>query len=256
MTAESPQQPPIRFRGRNFLALVVAPDPPLEEWLLRLDDWLTRAPSFFKGRPVILDISAMSIERSEIPAVVAAVQSRNLRVMGVDGADVEWLGIGTPAQLLGGKASPAPEFRSEGQGAAAEAASPEAQAPAASAEPAQAAAEPAGEGEATSLVIPESVRSGQQIYFPRGDVTVIGAVQFGAEIVAGGTITVHGALRGRAIAGVSGNAKARIFCRRFEAELLAVDGVYRTTDDVDPALIGKPVQAWLEGDSLKTALLD
>ena len=181
---------------------------------------------------------------------MSALQARNVRVMGIDGADVEWLGIGTPAQLLGGKADPSPEFRSGATAPVAEAPAPTA--------PAQEAAplEAAGEGEATSLVIPEPIRSGQQIYFPKGDVTVIGAVQFGAEIVAGGSITVHGALRGRAIAGVSGNGKSRIFCRRFEAELLAIDGVYRTADDVDPAFIGKAVQAWLENDTLRTALLD
>ncbi|GGH18446.1 putative septum site-determining protein MinC [Alsobacter metallidurans] len=250
MSTESAPKPTIRFRGRNFLALVVAPDPPLDEWLAHLDDWLTRAPAFFKGRPVILDLSAMKAERSEIPAIVAAVQARNVRVMGVDGADVEWLGIGTPAQLLGGKGDPAPEFRAEGSPAAGVAAGIVATAPEIKPET------PHGEGDATSLVLAEPVRSGQQIYFPRGDVTVIGAVQFGAEIVAGGSITVHGPLRGRAIAGVSGNARSRIFCRRFEAELLSIDGVYKTADDVDPALIGKPAQAWLEGDTLRTAVLD
>ncbi|WP_406858279.1 septum site-determining protein MinC [Alsobacter sp. KACC 23698] len=253
MTTESQTRPSIRFRGRNFLALVVAPDPPLDRWLADLDDWLTRAPSFFKGRPVVLDLSALRMDQSDIPTLVAALQARNVRVMGVDGADVEWLGIGTPAQLLGGKADPSPEFRSGAAPVAA--AAPAAPEPVAAVE-AAAPIEAAAEGEATSLVIPEPIRSGQQIYFPRGDVTVIGAVQFGAEIVAGGSITVHGALRGRAIAGVSGNGKSRIFCRRFEAELLAIDGVYRTADDVDPGFIGKPVQAWLENDTLRTALLD
>jgi septum site-determining protein MinC len=252
VSTESPQKPTIRFRGRNFLALVVAPDPPLEQWLAHLDDWLTRAPAFFKGRPVILDPSAMKADRGEIPAIVAAVQARNVRVMGVDGADVEWLGIGTPGQLLGGKGDPAPEFRAEG--APAPQAAPTA--PAAEIRAEIKAETPHGEGDATSLVLAEPVRSGQQIYFPKGDVTVIGAVQFGAEIVAGGSITVHGPLRGRAIAGVAGNSKSRIFCRRFEAELLSIDGVYKTADDVDPALIGKPAQAWLEGDTLRTALLD
>ena len=86
--------------------------------------------------------------------------------------------------------------------------------------------------------------------------TVVGAVQSGAEIVAGGSITVHGALRGRAIAGVSGHGKARIFCRRFEAEFLAIDGRYLAADALDPKLHGKPVQAELEGDRLITELME
>src|SRR6476620_9020344 len=70
----------------------------------------------------------------------------------------------------------------------------------------------------------EPVRSGQSVIFPHGDVTVVGQVASGAEVVAGGSIHVYGALRGRALAGSMGNPRARIFCRKNEAELLAIDG--------------------------------
>jgi septum site-determining protein MinC len=100
------------------------------------------------------------------------------------------------------------------------------------------------------------VRSGQTIAFPHGDVTICGSVASGAEIVAAGSIHVYGALRGRAIAGSAGDGKARIFCRKLDAELLAIDGVYMTTDDLDRSLKGKPARAWLEGEALKIAALD
>jgi septum site-determining protein MinC len=58
------------------------------------------------------------------------------------------------------------------------------------------------------------------------------------------------------VAGVLGQAQARIFCHRLEAELLAIDGVYRTADELDAALHGRSVQAWLEGDALSVAVLD
>ena len=87
----------------------------------------------------------------------------------------------------------------------------------------------------------------------RNDVTVLGQVASGAEIVAGGSIHIYGALRGRALAGSMGNARARIFCRKNEAELLAIDGYYRTTEDIDASLRNRPIQAWLEGDVLKVA---
>ena len=74
-----------------------------------------------------------------------------------------------------------------------------------------------------SLLLESPVRSGQSI-FSEGDVTVLGSVGSGAEIVAGGSIHVYGALRGRAMAGFNGNAAARIFCQKIEAELLAIDG--------------------------------
>jgi septum site-determining protein MinC len=238
--------PSIRFRGRNFLALVVAPDPPLETWLVDLDDWLSRAPAFFKGRPVVLDLSAMAMDRSRIPVLVAELGRRGIRVMGVDGADVEWLGIGVPPDLVGGRGDPAPDFQvaahPQGDGLeGGQAAQPAIAAP---------------HGVPASLVVDETLRSGRSVFFPTGDVTIVGAVQSGAEVIAGGTITVHGALRGRAIAGVAGQPGARIFCRRFEAELVAIDGIYRASDSADPSVWSKPAQVRLQGETLRVEILD
>ena len=97
-----------------------------------------------------------------------------------------------------------------------------------------------------SLVLDDSVRSGQIIEFP-GDVTVIGSVGSGAEIVAGGSIHIYGTLRGRALAGTAGDPTARIFCRKFQAELLAINGSYRLADNFDAELRDRAVQARLEG---------
>jgi septum site-determining protein MinC len=107
-----------------------------------------------------------------------------------------------------------------------------------------------------SLLIDEPIRSGQSIVFPTGDVIVVGSVASGAEVIAGGSIHVYGVVRGRAIAGSMGNARARIFCRRLEAELLAIDGLYKTADNLEPRFHGRAIQAWLEGDALMMAALD
>jgi septum site-determining protein MinC len=104
-----------------------------------------------------------------------------------------------------------------------------------------------------ALVIDSSVRSGQTIEFPEGDVTVIGSVGSGAEIIAGGSIHVYGTLRGRAIAGATGDQSARIFCQDLDAELLSIDGRYRVADNFDQKLRGRPVQARLDG--LRMALI-
>ena len=106
------------------------------------------------------------------------------------------------------------------------------------------------------LFIDDSVRSGQTVEFPDGDVTVIGSVGSGAEIIAGGSIHVYGTLRGRALAGTAGDGTARIFCRRFEAELLAIDGRYRVAENLDPSLRGRPVQARLDGMAMTLSPLD
>src|SRR5262249_34675451 len=106
-----------------------------------------------------------------------------------------------------------------------------------------------------SLLLENPVRSGQSVVFAEGDITILGSVGSGAEVVAGGSIHVYGALRGRAMAGVNGNAGARIFCNKIEAELLAIDGFYQTAEDIDASLRGKPAQAWLDGDTMKITVL-
>ncbi len=108
---------------------------------------------------------------------------------------------------------------------------------------------------AASLVHDKPVRSGQSVIFPDGDLTILGSVASGSEVVAGGSIHIYGALRGRAIAGSTGNPNARIFCNKLEAELIAIDGLYRTAEDMDPQYRGRPVQAWLEGETMAMASL-
>ena len=93
--------------------------------------------------------------------------------------------------------------------------------------------------------------------FPQGDVTIIGSIASGAEVIAGGSIHVYGALRGRALAGCAGHASARIFCGKLEAELVAIDGLYKTAEALDDHQFGKQaVQIWLEGDAIKIAPLN
>ena len=105
-------------------------------------------------------------------------------------------------------------------------------------------------------MLEKPVRSGQTVFFPNGDVTVVGSVASGAEIVAGGSIHIYGTLRGRAMAGVNGNSSARIYCQKIEAELLAIDGFYQTAEELDAALRNRPAQAWLEGDIMRITPLN
>ena len=101
-----------------------------------------------------------------------------------------------------------------------------------------------------------AVRSGQQLYAENADLTVLSTVGAGAEVIADGSIHIYGNLRGRALAGAQGNAEARIFCREFNAELVAIAGHYKVLDDIPKELRGKAVQVWLEQDQIKLAALD
>lgn len=100
------------------------------------------------------------------------------------------------------------------------------------------------------------VRSGQQIYAENRDLTVLTTVGAGAEVIADGSVHIYGPLRGRALAGAKGNEQARIFCREFHAELVAIAGHYKVMEEIPRELRGKAVQVWLEDQQLKIAALD
>jgi septum site-determining protein MinC len=108
---------------------------------------------------------------------------------------------------------------------------------------------------APGLVHTAPVRSGQQLYAQARDLTVCATVGAGAEVIADGSVHVYGALRGRALAGAQGDVKARIFCREFHAELVAIAGHYKVMEDIPNELRSEPVQVWLEDDKLRLAEL-
>lgn len=102
-----------------------------------------------------------------------------------------------------------------------------------------------------TLVIDKPLRSGQQVYAKGGDLVVLALVSHGAEVIADGHIHVYAPLRGKAIAGARGNTEARIFAASLEAELIAIAGIYRTTENPLPdTVLGKPAQVRLEGEKL------
>ncbi|RYE72972.1 MAG: septum formation inhibitor MinC, partial [Hyphomicrobiales bacterium] len=194
---------PVRLRGRSFLALVLSPELPLKDWLASLDDLAKRSTGFFLGRPIVLDIGGLGIDREALTGLIAALGERNVRIMGIEGAIPSQLSPGMPPEMRGGRAAEDIEAVDDSTVPAATTASPAASAPQVSPIlPAQA-----------SLLVDVPVRSGQSIIFPEGDVTILGSVASGAEVIAGGSIHVYGALRGRALAGSAGQAGARIFCR-------------------------------------------
>lgn len=100
------------------------------------------------------------------------------------------------------------------------------------------------------------VRSGQQIYADNRDLTVLTTVGAGAEVIADGSVHIYGPLRGRALAGAQGNEQARIFCREFHAELVAIAGHYKVLEDIPTELRGKAVQVWLEDGQINIAAMD
>jgi septum site-determining protein MinC len=228
------QRGPMPLRGRSYMAFALTPEPPIAEWLEELDAWLRGAPGFFDGKPVMLDLSAVTLTSSAIAHLISELGTRGIRIMGLEGVATDKATPNLPPLVSGGRPAPVEVVNAR------------------STPPPP----PQPERTSTSLLVESPVRSGQAIFHPDGDVTVLGSVGSGAEVMAGGSIHVYGALRGRAMAGTSGNRKARIYCQRLHAELLAIDGFYRTAEHLDANLLGKPVQAWLTDETLNIAEID
>jgi septum site-determining protein MinC len=189
------------------MALVLAPELPVENWLESLDSQIDRSPSFFNGKPVVLDLGALPSNTPDVSGLLKRLNSRGIRIIGTEGAHSSWEGLEAWAPLHANGTRPARALDV----------------------PEEPPAAPPSPTESNSLVIDQPVRSGQSIAFDRGDVTIIGSVASGAEVIAGGSM---------------------------EAELLAIDGIYQTADDMSPALRGKPVQVWLAGEAMMLTQLD
>ena len=234
------QKKSIRFRARSFVVFTLTPEAPSEKWLQRLDRWTEKSPGFFSGRPIVLDLNGLKPELGEIPRLVSQLADRGIRVYAIEAEGVDALGPDLPPLLVGAKSTTAREPYPSADPGAAPAASPAAEEALAS----------------TSLMVRSPIRSGQSIFHPQGDVIVLGSAASGSEIIAAGSVHIYGTLRGRVFAGATGNRDARIFCRKNEAELIAVDGVYRTADDMEPSSRGRPVQAFLENGVVRVAALN
>jgi septum site-determining protein MinC len=221
--------------GRSYLAFVLAPELPFVDWLVELDRRVESSLSFFANRPLVLDLTGVAPTKAETLEIIAFIEERHLRLIAVEGVSPDWL----PDRLapLPGRVQTAGMFQP-----------PEAEKPSRSAPPQATVweSEPATGSPCAALLVNEPVRSGQSIIYPHGDVIVVGSVASGAEIIAGGSIHVYGSLRGRAFAGTNGNTNARIFCSKFDAEIMVIDGLYKTADDFDLALRGTSVQARLD----------
>jgi len=108
-----------------------------------------------------------------------------------------------------------------------------------------------------TLVIDKPLRSGQKIYARGADLVVLAMVNMGAEVVADGNIHVYAPLRGKAMAGASGNTEARIFSLCMEPELISIAGVYRTSENpLSEDIQGKAAQVRLSNDGQDKLLFE
>lgn len=203
-----------------------------------------QAPEFFRNIPVVVDLSALLPNGGDIqfPLLVGLLRGYGMIPVGVRGGSATQNQAAEVMELaIMGEAA----IRNPEQVVAEPGPKPTAQA----AEQVRRTVKPvAGK---TFKVVTQPVRSGQRVYATGGDLSVVGPVSAGAELLADGNIHVYGPLRGRAMAGMNGDAEARIFCQALEAELVSVAGRYRVSERIPDAFTGIPVQIFLDQEILR-----
>jgi septum site-determining protein MinC len=215
-------------RTRSYLVSVLTPRAPIVDWLTELDATLERAVGSLTGHPLVLDLSAVRLSPNAIMHLIGNLEERKIRILGIEGVEPTEAHTGLPPVLRRGnvRITKPPKLES-----------------------------PTREQSTSSLLVDNPVRSGQRV-FAEGDVTVVGSVGSGAEIVAVGSVHIYGTLRGRAMAGAWGNTRARIFCQRVDAELLAIGSYFKTADEIEENLRYGPAQVWLEGTTLRISAME
>jgi septum site-determining protein MinC len=212
-----------------------------------------QAPDFFRNTPVVIDLTGLPPGTGDVqfPLFVGLLRGYGMIPVGVRGGDsvqneaaeameLAILGDAFVRRPRAAAAKPAPK-----------------PAPKPKPKPKQAAAEP-DKPEASKVaagvpftLVERPVRSGQRVYAAGGDLSVVAPVSSGAELMADGNIHVYGPLRGRAMAGMKGDIRARIFCQDLQAELVSVAGHYRVSENIPAALKGVPVQIFLDKEVLR-----
>jgi len=184
-----------------------------------------QAPGFFRNTPVVIDLSPVARQGGSIDfaLLVGLMRGYGMLPVAVQGGNAEhqetarFLELAILADSRGATPQPAAGVPAPGTAARA----------------------------SNGRLIERPVRSGQRIYAAGRDLVVLASVSSGAEVIADGNIHVYGALRGRALAGVKGNREARIFCQDLQAELLAVAGQYRVSEQLPADRLGAPAQVYL-----------
>jgi septum site-determining protein MinC len=195
----------------------------------QLEQLAKQMPQAVKGMSVVID-SEFDLD---LPALLQSLRGLGIQPLGVSEGPLAAAGksLGLPVVSRdSGKAAAAPPAPEKPQ-----------------------AAEPKASAAATrpARIVAEPVRSGQQIYAEHSDLVLLNTVSPGAEVIADGCVHVYGKLAGRAIAGARGDESARIFCRKMEAELVAIAGIYAVSEQMKDSPRGTAAMAYLEQGRLK-----
>lgn len=234
----TPYPPALELKSSTFsVPVLVLASNDLIDIGLQLQKKTQQAPDFFKNSPIVVDVQWLNKNQLDIDidALFALIRKSGVLPIGIRGGNglqnQQALALGIPLHPIHNTSTEAKKTAEPPPSAVA------ANAPLVAAPP-----HPA-------TLITHPVRSGQRVY-AEGDLIILSAVSAGAEIMAEGNIHVYGSLRGRAMAGVQGNVDARIFCSALEAELISIAGTYKISDDIRGVAPNRPVQIYLQENTL------
>ncbi|WP_285416579.1 septum site-determining protein MinC [Pseudomonas sp. efr-133-TYG-5] len=236
---ESPDQDPVFQLKGSMLAITVLElaRNDLDGLDRQLAAKVAQAPNFFSNAPLVLALDKLPPGEGavDLPGLMRVCRQHGLRTLAIRASRIEDIAAAIAIDIPVLPPSGARERPLE---------TAEPVAPKKPEKPPEPTVKP-------TRVITTPVRGGQQIYAQGGDLVVVSSVSPGAELLADGNIHVYGPMRGRALAGVKGDTKARIFCQQLSAELISIAGHYKVSEDLrrDP-MWGSGVQVSLSGDVL------
>ncbi|WP_394247457.1 septum site-determining protein MinC [Vibrio profundi] len=207
------------LKGSSFtLSVLHLSDHKIDSAVTFLQEKVTQAPTFFAAAPVVINIS-------KVEGDIDFTQLKN----GISNAGM------IPVGITGCQDKRAQNLAKEAGFAVMSASKSPSQAPAKM---------------APTKIIRTPIRSGQQVYAKDGDLVILNHVSAGAEVIADGSIHIHGTLRGRAIAGASGQKEAKIICNDLQAELVSISGNYWLSDQIESEYWQKKIMLSMTGDVL------
>lgn len=231
-----PAKPVLEFKNATLnVPMLILHSVNLAQIEHQLLEKISQAPDFFKHSPIVIDLQDINSHdlSLDVQTLIELLRTNHFLPVGIRGGNNEQnqqaLTLGIPYHSSHAITHPVTEKKAE------------------TLKPSVTDEQPTEPVENKFINTP--VRSGQRIY-SRGDLIIAATVSAGAEIMAEGNIHVYGALRGRALAGVQGNANSRIFCSRLEAELISIAGNYKINDEIDSDNLNKPVQIFLQERAL------
>lgn len=179
---------------------------------------LAAAPNYFKNAPVVLDVNQIEGD-ANLSIICEILKAHHMIPVGVKGLEKSQEEQARALGLAMMKTSRSAEKKSE---------------PSLTSGQPGAAKKEKTESLSTSptKIVNQPIRSGSQIYARGGDLVITAAVNAGGECIADGNIHIYGPLRGKALAGATGNAEAKIFCQQLEAELVSIAGHYLTSEQI------------------------